>query len=152
MNRNCTVRVIPSSAPLIIEALKKTGRDRKKTKAVKYDGNLKFDDILKIAKTMREAKKSMSVNLDGTCKEILGTCISLGCTVDGKSPKEITKAINDGEIKVWKNEFTKTHITFKLDIILSYWLSCYVTEWVCLLTALSAECKLNNIINAITHL
>ena len=100
MNRNCTVRVIPSSAPLIIEALKKTGRDRKKTKAVKYDGNLKFDDILKIAKTMREAKKSMSVNLDGTCKEILGTCISLGCTVDGKSPKEITKAINDGDIKV----------------------------------------------------
>jgi large subunit ribosomal protein L12e len=100
LNRNCTVRVIPSSAPLIIEALKKTGRDRKKTKAVKYDGNLKFDDILKIAKTMREANKSMAISLDGTCKEILGTCISLGCTVDGKSPKEITKAINDGEIKV----------------------------------------------------
>ena len=100
LNRNCTVRVIPSSAPLIIEALMKTGRDRKKTKAVKYDGNLKFDDILKIAKTMREANKSMAISLDGTCKEILGTCISLGCTVDGKSPKEITKAINDGEIKV----------------------------------------------------
>ena len=49
---------------------------------------------------MREANKSMAINLDGTCKEILGTCISLGCTVDGKSPKEITKAINDGEIKV----------------------------------------------------
>jgi hypothetical protein len=35
---------------------------------------------------------------------------------------------------------------------LSYWLSCYVTEWASLLTALSGECKLNNIINAITHL
>ena len=96
-NRQCTVTVVPAAAPLIIEALGKTGRDRKKVKNVTYTGDLKFDTILKIAKTMREAKKSMSITLEGTVKEILGTCISIGCTVDKKSPKDVTEEINDGE-------------------------------------------------------
>ena len=99
LNRQCTVRVLPTAAPLIIEALKEGGRDRKKTKNVSHNGNVKFDDILKIAKTMREANKSMAVAYEGTVKEILGTCVSLGCTVDGKSPKEVTALVNDGEIK-----------------------------------------------------
>ena len=99
INRQCTVRVLPTSSSLIIEALKEGGRDRKKTKNVSHNGNVKFDDILKIAKTMREAKKSMAVAFEGTVKEILGTCVSLGCTIDGKSPKEITALVNDGEIK-----------------------------------------------------
>lgn len=64
-----------------------------------YNGDLKFDDVLKIAKTMREAKKSMAKGLDGTVKEVLGTCISLGCTVEKKSPKDVTAEINKGERK-----------------------------------------------------
>ena len=48
---------------------------------------------------MRDANKSMAVKFEGSCKEIIGTCISLGCTIDGKSPKEITSLINSGEIK-----------------------------------------------------
>ena len=99
INRQCTVKVLPTAAPLIIEALKEGGRDRKKVKNVQHNGNIKFDDILKIAKTMREAKKSMAVNFEGTVKEMLGTAVSLGCTIDGKSAKETTALINDGEIK-----------------------------------------------------
>ena len=34
----------------------------------------------------------------GTVKEILGTSYSVGCTVDGKHPKDIIAAIDDGEI------------------------------------------------------
>jgi len=98
-NRQCTVTVLPAAAPLLIEALKKTGRDRKKTKNVTYNGDLKFDQIVTIAKTMRDAKKSMSIELAGSVKEILGTCISLGCTVDKKSPKDVTAEINSGERK-----------------------------------------------------
>ena len=30
-------------------------------------------------------------------KEIIGTCITLGVNVEGKNPKEIQKAIDDGE-------------------------------------------------------
>ena len=99
-NRQCTVKVLPTAAPLIIEALKEGGRDRKKVKNVTHTGNVKLDDIVRIAKTMREAKKSMAVQFEGTVKEILGTCVSLGCTVDGKSPKDIQAGIDAAEIKV----------------------------------------------------
>ena len=98
-NRQCTVKVLPTAAPLLIEALKEGGRDRKKVKNIQHNGNVKLEDIIKIAKTMRDNKKSMAIEFEGSCKEILGTAISLGCTVDGKSPKEITDLINKGEIK-----------------------------------------------------
>ncbi len=99
-NRQCFITVLPTAAPLIIKALKEGPRDRKKQKNVKHNGNLKFDDIIDIAKKLRS--KSMAVDGAGTVKEVLGTCVSLGCTVDGKSPKEITALINSGEIDVPK--------------------------------------------------
>ena len=83
-NRQCTVTVVPTTAPMIIDALKEGGRDRKKDKNVKHNGNIKLDDVIKIAKTLRETKKSMAITFEGTCKEVLGTCVSLGCTIDGK--------------------------------------------------------------------
>lgn len=98
-NRQCTVRVLPTASPLLIKALKEGERDRKKVKNITHSGNIKLDDIIAIAKTMRGANKSMAITFDGTCKEILGTAVSLGCTVDGKSPKEVTELINSGEIK-----------------------------------------------------
>jgi ribosomal protein L11 len=39
---------------------------------VKHSGNLPFDEIITIAKAMRA--RSMSRKLEGTVKEILGTC------------------------------------------------------------------------------
>jgi large subunit ribosomal protein L12e len=99
-NRQCFITVLPTAAPLVIKALKEGPRDRKKQKNVKHNGNLKFDDIIDIAKKLRP--KSMAIESAGTVKEVLGTCISLGCTVDGKSPKEITTLINNGEIDVPK--------------------------------------------------
>merc|ERR1712100_480052 len=77
-NRQCTVKILPTVAPLLIEALKEPARDRKKTKNVQHNGNIKFDDVLKIAKTMGEAKKSLAIQLEGTVKEVLGTAVSLG--------------------------------------------------------------------------
>ena len=55
-------------------------------------------DILDIAKKLRA--KSYAKEFKGTVKEVLGTCVSVGCTIDGKSPKEIQGAIDDGEIDV----------------------------------------------------
>lgn len=48
---------------------------------------------------MRDAKKSMSIELAGSVKEILGTCVSVGCTVDKKNPKDVTAEIVSGERK-----------------------------------------------------
>lgn len=57
-----------------------------------------MDDIIDIAKKLRP--KSMSIEFAGTVKEVLGTAVSLGCTIDGKSPKEVTSLIDAGEIEV----------------------------------------------------
>lgn len=42
----------------------------------------------------------MSRTLTGTVKEILGTCQSVGCTVEGKLPHDIIDEINAGELEV----------------------------------------------------
>ena len=43
--------------------------------------------------------KSLSKELKGTVKEILGTAFSVGCQVDGRSPKDISDDIESGEIE-----------------------------------------------------
>lgn len=43
--------------------------------------------------------KSMSKELSGTVKEILGTAYSVGCQVDGRSPKAVSDDIDSGEVE-----------------------------------------------------
>ncbi|KAJ0863001.1 putative ribosomal protein L11/L12 [Helianthus annuus] len=81
------VSVVPSAAALVIKALKEPERDRKKVKNNKHSGNISLDDVIEIAKIMRA--RSMAKELQGTVKEILGTCVSVGYTVDGKDPKDL---------------------------------------------------------------
>lgn len=73
-------------------------RDRKKEKNIKHSGNIAFDEIVDIARTMRS--KSLAKTLANGCKEILGTAQSVGCTIDGKPPHDIIEAIDAGEIEV----------------------------------------------------
>lgn len=66
--------------------------------AVKHHGNITFNDILNIARTMRE--RSMAKKFEGTVKEILGTAQSVGCTIDGKAPHDLIDEINAGALQV----------------------------------------------------
>merc|ERR1712018_148352 len=91
-NRQAQISVVPSAAALLIKALKEPPRDRKKVKHVKHNGNVPFDEIINIARQMRE--RSMARTLTGTVKEILGTACSIGCSVDGKSPKAVKNGVN----------------------------------------------------------
>ena len=43
--------------------------------------------------------KSLAKELSGTVKEVLGTAYSVGCQVDGRSPKEISDEIESGTIE-----------------------------------------------------
>ncbi|KAL1917807.1 60S ribosomal protein uL11 [Calcarisporiella thermophila] len=97
-NRQAAVSVVPSASSLVIKALKEPPRDRKKEKNIKHTGNLSLDDVIDIARQMRF--KSLARELKGTVKEILGTCFSVGCTVNGLSPKDISDQIEDGEIEI----------------------------------------------------
>ena len=42
----------------------------------------------------------LAVVCAGIVKEILCTCVSVGCTVDGKDPKDLQTEINDGEVEI----------------------------------------------------
>ncbi|KAJ3363800.1 60S ribosomal protein L12 [Allomyces macrogynus ATCC 38327] len=97
-NRQAAISVVPSASSLVIGALKEPPRDRKKEKNIKHSGNLTLDTIIDIARQMRE--KSLARTLQGTVKEILGTAFSVGCTVDGQSPKDIQDKIAEGEIEI----------------------------------------------------
>ena len=95
-NRQASVEVVPSAAALIIKALKEPPRDRKKVKNIKHNGNISLDDVINAARIMRP--RSMSKDLAGVMKEILGTAQSVGCTVDGQQPHDVIDQINDGEL------------------------------------------------------
>jgi len=97
-NRQAKIDVVPSAASLIIKELKEPARDRKKVKNIKHSGNLSVDQIVNIARTMRP--RSMAKKLEGTVKEILGTCQSVGCTVDGQHPHDIIEKIRSGEVQI----------------------------------------------------
>jgi large subunit ribosomal protein L12e len=96
-NRQAQVSVVPSASSLIIKALKEPPRDRKKEKNIKHSKSIPMDEIIEIARKMRF--KSMAKTLTGTVKEILGTCNSVGCQVDGRSPKEVSDDVESGEIE-----------------------------------------------------
>lgn len=98
-NRQATVSVVPSASSLVIRALKEPPRDRKKEKNIKHTKSIPLDEIIAIAKVMRDANKSLAKDMTGTVKEILGTAFSVGCQVDGRSPKEISDEITSGEIE-----------------------------------------------------
>lgn len=93
---------MPSASSLVIKALKEPPRDRKKEKNIKHSKSIPLDEIIEIARKMRF--KSLAKELKGTVLEILGTAFSVGCQVDGRSPKEISDEIKSGEID------SKTHL------------------------------------------
>ncbi|TWU74731.1 60S ribosomal protein L12 [Metarhizium rileyi] len=97
-NRQAAVSVVPTASSLIIKALKEPPRDRKKEKNIKHSKSVSLDEIIEIARTMRY--KSFAKELKGTVKEILGTAYSVGCQVDGKAPKVVIEAIDNGDIDI----------------------------------------------------
>ena len=97
-NRVAEIKVLPTSTPLVIKALGEEPRDRDKVKNVKHNGNITLDQIKEIAEVMRI--KSKAKDLKNTMKEILGTCVAVGCLVEGKNPKEIQAGLTSGAYKI----------------------------------------------------
>ncbi|KAH8700633.1 60S ribosomal protein L12 [Talaromyces proteolyticus] len=95
-NRQAAVSVVPSASSLVIKALKEPPRDRKKEKNIKHTKSIPLDEIIDIARTMRS--RSLAKELRGTVLEILGTAFSVGCRVDGRSPKDVSDDVKSGEI------------------------------------------------------
>ncbi|KAG6434020.1 hypothetical protein SASPL_105640 [Salvia splendens] len=85
----------PKIGPLGLSP-KKIGEDIAKETAKDWKG---LRVTVKLTVQNRQAKV-MAKDLSGTVKEILGTCVSVGCTVDGKDPKDLQQEITDGDVEV----------------------------------------------------
>jgi large subunit ribosomal protein L11 len=57
-------------------------------------GNLTFEQLVKITKLKQD--QTLAKTFKGAVKEVAGSCVSIGITIDGKEPKEVQKAIDEG--------------------------------------------------------
>lgn len=89
---------MPTASALILKELKEPPRDRKKVKNIVHSGNISLDAVINIARLLRH--KSMAKSLQGTVKEVLGTAFTIGCKVNGQSPKDIQEAIDAGTTSI----------------------------------------------------
>ena len=89
---------IPSASALL---LKEAGIQKGSgTSGTEWVGEVSADMISKIAKVKLET--SYASSLKSVAKQIVGTCVSLGIKVEGKTPKEFTAEINEGK---WDSKF-----------------------------------------------
>jgi len=84
---------VPTAAALIVSELKiEKGSGTPNTATV---GDLSMEQIVRIAKIKRA--ELLATDLKSAAKEVLGTCVSMGVTVEGKDPREVQKEIDEGE-------------------------------------------------------
>jgi large subunit ribosomal protein L11 len=82
----------PTASALIVAELK-VEKGSGTPNSVKI-GNLSMEQIVRIAKI--KGPQLLSPTLKKATKEMLGTCVSLGVTVEGKDPREVQKEIDAG--------------------------------------------------------
>ena len=83
----------PPAASLILNEI---GGEKGSGSPVKHKvGNLTLEQAIKVAKMKEDSL--LGQNLKMKTKEIIGTCQSIGVTVEGKPAKEIQDAIDNGE-------------------------------------------------------
>jgi len=91
----------PTASALIVSELK-VGKGSGSPKTQKV-GNLSMEQLVKIAKMKRV--QLLSSDIKRAAKEILGTCVSMGVTVEDKDPREVQKEIDEGKHDaILKNE------------------------------------------------
>ena len=83
----------PTASALIVSELK-VGKGSGSPKTQKV-GNLSMEQLVKIAKMKRV--QLLSSDIKRAVKEILGTCVSMGVTVEDKDPREVQKEIDEGK-------------------------------------------------------
>ena len=84
----------PSSELLKREANLKKGAKNNQTEKV---ADVSLETVAKIARMKKDSLLGKDAMM--RTKEILGSCNSMGITIDGKSPRQVTKEIKDGQHK-----------------------------------------------------
>ena len=84
---------VPTCSALLVSELKiEKGSGTPNSAKV---GDVNVDQIVRIAKIKRP--ELLSKTLKGAAKEVMGTCVSMGVTVEGKDPREVQKEVDEGK-------------------------------------------------------
>jgi large subunit ribosomal protein L11 len=86
-----TVGTPTASALLVAELKVEKGSGTPNTVKI---GDLSMEQMVKIAKI--KGPQLLAPTLKKATKELLGTCVSLGVTVEGKDPREVQKDVDAG--------------------------------------------------------
>ena len=87
-----TVGVPTTSALIVKEAGIQKGSSTPNTEKV---ADLSFEQVIRIAQAKRPTL--LAKNLEAAVKEVLGSCVSMGVTVEQKDPREVQREIDEGK-------------------------------------------------------
>ena len=90
-NFDITIGTPPATALIKSELGLEKGSSNARTDKV---GNLTIEQALKI--TRMKSDSLTGKDMKGKLKEIIGTCVTMGVTVEGKDPREVQKEIDQG--------------------------------------------------------
>jgi len=83
----------PTTSALVIKELGvEKGSGNPKTEKI---GNISTEQVVKIAQM--KIKDSYAKDVKAALKEVLGTFVSMGVTVDNKDPREVQKEVDQGK-------------------------------------------------------
>jgi len=83
----------PTASALIVSELKiEKGSGTPSTQKV---GDLTMEQVVRIAKIKRP--ELLAKTLKTAAKEVLGSCVSMGITVEGRDPREVQREIDEGK-------------------------------------------------------
>jgi len=84
---------VPTTSALIVkEAGIEKGSGTPSTQKV---GNLSFEQVIRIAQIKRPSL--LARNFKEAVKEVLGSCLSMGMTVEQKDPREVQREVDEGK-------------------------------------------------------
>jgi large subunit ribosomal protein L11 len=94
-----TVGTPTASALLVAELKVEKGSGTPNTAKI---GDMTVEQIVRITKIKQP--QLLAKTLKGATKEMIGTCLSLGITIEGKDPREVQKEIDAGTHDAMFNE------------------------------------------------
>lgn len=89
-----TVGTPPTSALIMKELGLEKGSSNPRTDKV---GNLTMEQVKKIANMKQDSLGGKDIR--EMAKEVIGSCVAMGITVEGSDPRDIQKLINEGAYK-----------------------------------------------------
>jgi large subunit ribosomal protein L11 len=91
-NVTLSVGIPPTTALVMKEAGVEKGSGTPNTQSV---GDLPLEAVIRIAKMKMDSM--LAYDLKNAVKEVMGTCVTVGVTIEGKKPKDAIAAVNAGE-------------------------------------------------------